>query len=144
MFGEELKIKAESFDSDAKAGLSVFKGSVEIRMGDDELNASTVTIFTDKERKPVKFIAEKDVSFYIKSDNNATYQGRAQKAVFIPKQKEYRFLGDVHLKQLDEKKQIDGEEVIVNTLEGRAIAKGAKKEPVIMIFQLDDEQGGLK
>lgn len=59
----------------------------------------------------------------------------AQKVIYMPNIKEYHFFTDVHLRQIDEKKEIIGEEVILKTIEGTAYAKGAKKEPVIMILK---------
>lgn len=38
------------------------------------------------------------------------------------------------------KKEIIGEEVILKSIEGKAYAKSAKNEPVIMIFELPEEK----
>ena len=45
----------------------------------------------------------------------------------------------MYLKQIDKKKEIIGDEVVLKTIEGKAYAKGAKKEPVIMIFDIKDK-----
>lgn len=138
MAAEQLKIIADAFTANEKAGQSIFEGNVRIKKGSDELNATRLEVYIDSERVPTKYVAEGDASFYIKTDDNSTYQGRAQKVIFLPTKQEYRFYGDVHLMQLDEHKQIDGEEVVVNIKEGTAAARGAKKQPVIMIFNLPD------
>lgn len=137
---EQLKIVADEFRANEKAGYTVFEGNVHIKKGSDELNASKVEVHIDSERTPTKYIAEGAASFFIKAENNSTYQGKAHKVVYLPLKQEYRFFGDVHLKQLDQHKQIDGEEVVVNIKEGTAAAKGAKKQPVIMIFNLPEEK----
>ena len=137
---QELKIKANLFSTDEAKGLSIFDGSVNVLKGSDELNASKVLVYTDKKRKPIKFIATGDVSFNITTKERAHYEGSAQKVIYKPQNKEYRFYGDVHLKQLDEKKEILGDEVILNIVDGKACAKGLKKEPVIMIFDMKDEE----
>ena len=90
-------------------------------------------------RRPTKLIALGDVTFFIRTDTNDTYKGQSKKLVFLPQEKEYRFYTDVYLQQLNNEKVITGDEVIVNTLKGRASAKGAKKKPVIMIFELDEK-----
>lgn len=49
----------------------------------------------------------------------------------------------MHLKQLDEKKEIQGDEVVLKLNDGKAYAKGIVQKPVIMIFDLakeDEEQ----
>ncbi|MCK4974276.1 MAG: lipopolysaccharide transport periplasmic protein LptA [Sulfurimonas sp.] len=140
LYSEELKVKAKLFNADQKTGVSVFEGDVNIVKGSDELNASKVTIYTDSEQRPIKFVAEGDASFYIKTLDGSTYRGKAQKVIYLPNKKEYYFYKDVHLKQINEKKEIIGEEVVLKTTDGKAYAKGAEKEPVIMIFNMPDDK----
>ena len=145
LFSQELKVKAKLFNADQKAGISVFEGDVNIVKGSDELNASKITIHTNSNQEPTKFTAEGNASFYIQTLEGAIYRGKAQKVVYLPQEKEYHFFKDVHLKQINEKKEIIGEEVILKTIEGKAYAKGAEKEPVIMIFNIpEDKKEGKK
>ena len=137
---EQLKIIAKSFEGDEKKGITVFRGDVKIKKGSDELNASTVTVYTNAKRKPTKFIAKGNVSFYIKTENNTEYRGRSEKAIFVPAQKEYHFYKNVHIEQLNEKKEINGEEVVISTVAGKARAKGGNTKPVIMTFEIEDEE----
>jgi len=137
---QELQIKAKLFNSDQKKGVSVFKGDVNIIKGNDELNASRVVIYTDDEQQPKKFVAEGNASFVIQTQDGSKYRGKAQKVVYIPKSKEYYFYGDVYLKQLNEKKEIIGSEVILKTVEGKAYARGKEEKPVIMIFNLPKDK----
>jgi lipopolysaccharide export system protein LptA len=138
LYAEALKIKANSFSSDQNTGISVFKGNVNIVKSNDELNASEVTIFVDKKRNPTKFVAVGNVSFAIETKNGAKYRGVAGRTIYFPKKKEYYFYDNVHLRQLNEKNEILGDEVVLKTIDGKAYAKGLKKEPVIMIFNIDE------
>jgi len=139
-FSQELKIKADSFTSDENKGISVFNGNVNVKKEKDELNATKITIYTDKDRQPTKFVAVGNVSAYIQTKKGSIYKGKAQKVIYFPKQKEYHFFEDVFLQQVDEKKEITGDEVVLKTIEGKAYAKGDKSEPVIMIFKLKDKE----
>ncbi|MCK9472441.1 lipopolysaccharide transport periplasmic protein LptA [Sulfurimonas sp.] len=139
LFSQELKIKANLFNADQKTGISVFEGNVNIVRGKDELNASKVTIYTNEKQEPTKFIAQGNASFHIETLGGALYEGKAQKVIYLPIEKEYHFFKEVHLKQINEKKEIIGEEVILKTIEGKAYAKGAQKEPVIMIFNMSKD-----
>jgi lipopolysaccharide export system protein LptA len=138
LFAQELKIKANSFSADQSKGISIFSGNVFVKRYSDELNASKVTVYTDKKNKPVKFIAVGNVSFKITTDKGSRYSGKAQKVIYMPKKQEYHFFKDVHLKQLDKKKEIIGEKVVLKSKDGKAYAEGIKTEPVIMIFDLGD------
>jgi len=136
----ELQIKANSFNADENTGISIFKGNVKIKKSNDELNASKVTVYTNENKEPTKFVAVGNVSFSIQTKEKAIYKGVAQKAIYIPATKEYHFFKNVHLKQVDDKKEIIGDEVLLNTIEGKAYAKGIESEPVIMIFDIADDK----
>jgi len=137
---QELKIKAKSFDSDQKKGISTFKGNVNIIKENDEINASSVIVYTDREHQPTKFIAEGNVSFSITTLDGAKYKGEAQKTIYLPKTKEYFFYENVHLRQLGEKKEIIGDEVVLKTIDGKAYAKSKSNKPVIMIFDIPEKE----
>ena len=140
LFAQELKIKSNFFSTNQNSGISEFKGDVKITKDADEINASIVTIYSDKDQKPTKFIASGNVSFSIETIDGSVYQGRAQKVVHIPNKKAYYFFKDVYLRQVNENKEIIGEEVVLKTDEGKAYAKGAEKEPVIMIFNIPNKE----
>ena len=137
---EELQVKANNFNANEKTGVSIFEGSVNVIKGSDELNASKVTIYTDKDHQPTKFIAEGNVSFNLHTEDKSVYKGKAGKVIYKPLEKEYHFFKDVHLQQVNEKKEIIGDEVVLKTTEGKAYAKGAKTEPVIMIFNMPTKE----
>jgi len=139
LFSQELKIKAKVFNSDEKTGISIFKGDVHVTKGSDVLNAQKVVIYTDKDHNPTKFVASGDASFKIQTVDGSLYEGKAQKVIYIPSKKIYNFYKNVHLMQVNEKKEIIGEEVILKLIEGKAYAKGAEKEPVIMIFNMPEK-----
>ncbi len=139
LHASELRVKAKSFESDQSKGISTFAGDVNIIKGSDELNASNVTIYTDENNKPIKFIANGDVSFIIKTQTGEKYRGVSQKAIYLPPTKEYFFYTDVHIIQVGEKNEIIGDEVIIKTIEGKAEAKGKDNKPVIMIFDIKEE-----
>jgi lipopolysaccharide export system protein LptA len=146
--GEELKVISDSFKGDQQKGISVFTGNVKISKGRDELNASKLTIYTDKEHKPVKYLAEGDVSFYIVTEMKEIYKGKAQSALYLPNESEYQFNKKVDLFRLDDFRRIKGDKIIVNTVAGHAAAESADHEPVIMVFTLQDKnsthKSGLK
>ncbi|MEA3522488.1 MAG: lipopolysaccharide transport periplasmic protein LptA [Campylobacterota bacterium] len=139
LLGEELKVTANSFEADEKRGISIFSGDVTITKGTDVMRASQVTIHIDENRHPITYIADGNVSFFITTEDNSSYEGKAHNAIFSPDKQEYKFSGDVELNQLNEKKKIVGNEVIVNMLKGTAVAQGMKNRPVIMIFELEDK-----
>ena len=145
LLAEQVKITADAFEGNEKKGITVFSGNVKIKKNRDELNASKVTVFTDKERSPYRYEAEGDVSFYIDlPDNNATYKGDAGKVVYLPLKQEYQFYTDVHLYQLGTNRKVFGDKVMLNAIDGNAKALGKEKTPVIMIFNVKEKDEKIK
>lgn len=144
IFSNELKIKANSFEADQKKGISVFTGDVNIVKDQDEINASKITVYTDSENKPTKYIAKGNVRFHITTQEGAKYSGKSQKVIYKPLTKEYYFYDDVHIRQIGEKNEIIGDEVVIKTVEGKANAKSNTNKPVIMIFDVQEKEEGEK
>ena len=137
---EELKVISDNFKGDQRQGVSVFNGNVKVTKGKDELNASKVTIYTDKENKPTKYLAEGDVTFYIVTEMNEQYKGKSQKAIFLPNENEYQFFTKVDLIRIDDYRRVKGDKVVVNTIHGHASAESANNEPVVMTFTIQDKK----
>ncbi len=137
---EELKVVSENFKGDQQKGISVFTGNVKVTKGQDDLNASKVTIYTDAQRKPVKYVAEGDVSFYIVTELKEIYKGKSQTAVYYPNESEYHFYKKVDLIRIDDFRRVQGDKVVVNTIKGEAVAESTKGEPVIMVFTLEEKE----
>lgn len=142
-FANQLKVVADTFHGNNIKGISVFNGNVKITKGDDELNASNVVIYLNKLHKPTKMIATGAVSFFITTDNNASYKGKAHKVIYLPIQKEYQFFKNVHIWQINNKREIEGDKIVLNILTGQAVANGAKHSPVVMIFDLKNKHKNL-
>lgn len=145
LFAEQVKITADSFSGNEKKGITTFQGNVKIVKGNDELNASKVTVLTDKDRSPYEYKAEGSVSFYIDlPDNNTTYKGDAGKVVYLPLKQEYQFFTNVHLYQIGTNRKVFGDKVLLNAKDGNAKALGKDKTPVIMIFNIEDKKEKTK
>ncbi len=141
---EELKVISDSFKGDQQKGVSVFTGNVKVTKGSDELNATKVTIYTDKENKPTKYFAEGDVSFYILTELGEKYKGKSQTAIYLPNESEYHFYKKVDLIRIDDYRRVKGDKVVVNTIGGNASAESANNEPVVMTFTLEDKKSKQK
>lgn len=144
LHSEELKVISDNFKADQQKGISIFTGNVKVTKGHDELNASKVTIYVDKDRKPVKYLAEGNVSFFIVTEQKEMYKGKSQSAVYLPNESEYQFYKKVDLLRLDDYRRVKGDKVIVNTVVGNAAAESVDNEPVMMIFTIQDKNSTKK
>ncbi|MEA1917127.1 MAG: lipopolysaccharide transport periplasmic protein LptA [Campylobacterota bacterium] len=139
LIGGDLKILSDEYSGNNKKGISTFIGNVRVTLNRDRLSADKIVVLSDKENKPTSLTATGNVSFFVQTDDGSQYEGSASKAVFYPNKKQYNFFKDVKLLQLDNKKEIVGDEISVDLINSTASAKSKTDKPVMMIFDVKDE-----
>ncbi len=144
LFSENLEITSKNFEASEKKLISIFTGDVHVKKGKDRINSQKLIIYFSKDKKPIKYEALKDVTFKISLDNNKTYEGRAQKIIYIPKEMKYIFEKNVFILQKPDMRKIYGEKVILNRVTGKAIVKGNEKRPVKFIFKIEENSTKVK
>jgi len=138
LYAENVEITSKNFEADEKKLISIFTGDVHIKKGKDKIRASKVIVYFDKDRKPIKYEALNNVKFKIVLDLNKTYEGRAQKIVYIPSRLEYIFEKDVYIIQKPDMRKVYGEKIILNRKTGQAVVRGTKDKPVKFIFNIEE------
>ena len=144
LFSENLEITSKNFEASEKKLISIFTGDVHVKKGKDRINSQKLIIYFSKDKKPIKYEALKDVTFKISLDNNKTYEGRAQKIIYIPKEMKYIFEKNVFILQKPDMRKIYGEKVILNRVTGKAIVRGNEKRPVKFIFKIEENSTKVK
>jgi lipopolysaccharide export system protein LptA len=134
VYAEEVKITANSFEIDEKKRISIFKGNVHILKGNDELNASVLSVIFDKKNKPIKYRARGKVSFLLFMKNKTIYSGSSRELIYIPVKQQYKLLKNVIIHEITSSKILRGEKVIVNQINGTLKVLGVNKKPVQMTF----------
>ncbi len=135
---ENVEITADHFEADQLKKITEFSGNVHMKKGNDELNASKVLVFFDKNRKPIRYEAVGKSSFIVYMQNGRYYVGRADRLVYLPKKEVYELYGNVVLKEPLLERTIFGEKVVVEKSTGRARVKGDEKRPVKFIFKVEE------
>ncbi len=135
---ENVEITADHFEADQLKKITEFIGNVHMKKGNDELNASKVLVFFDKNRKPIRYEAVGKSSFIVYMQNGRYYVGRADRLVYLPKKEVYELYGNVVLKEPLLERTIFGEKVVVEKSTGRARVKGDEKRPVKFIFKVEE------
>ena len=137
---KELRIQAAFMQADYKHAKTLFEGSVRIQKGQDEINASRVILQGDANKKAKSITAEGNVSFRVADRGGVLYSGRAQKIIYLPPKREYRFYGDVYLVQDGGEREIRGDAIIFNAQKGSFLAKGDGSSAVAVILDLNETQ----
>lgn len=139
LFGQEtLEITAKKFSSDDKNGITHIQGDVHIKKAKDTLEADEVTIYTDKNRKPLSYEADGNIKFHIFMEDGREIKGHSDKLTYDAKTGEYRLLKNAVVREVGKENTIRGEEIVVNNESGYANVLGSENKPAKFIFNLGD------
>ena len=142
--GEQVQVKAESFEADETKNISIFKGSVHLEKGDDSLKADKVTIYFTKDKRPLRYEATGDVNFKVSVDKKSLYRGKSGKLIYKPSANTYQLFNNVQIEDVRSERKLMGNEITLNLDSGHAKVIGKKKKPVVMTFSVEDEVGEQK
>ena len=138
MYGGNIEITSQKFEANQKELISKFFGKVVVKKGKDLIKADKVFIYFNKNKKPIKIIAQKNVYFTF-INKAKTYRGRAQKVIYYPMKKEYFLSGNVQITELPDNKKIFAQSVVIDLASNNLSIEGNKKKPVKMIFSIEEK-----
>jgi len=135
---QEVEVVAKKFEADQDAHIAKFFEDVVFKRGEDVIESDEAYIFFDKNKKPIKFRAVKNVRFTLHHEGK-TYKGRCEELIYFPKKREYILKKDVFVEQLPDGKKIYAEHVLLSLATGSIDVEGASKKPVKMVFEIEEE-----
>ncbi len=139
MFAENVEITSKHFEADEAKLISKFSGNVKVTKGYDTINSDNLVIYFDKNRKPTKYIATGKARFRLIL-NKKHYAGKANKIIYNPLKKYYRFIGNAFLQDIDTDKKIYGDDITIDQLNGKYDVKSDGNKPVKFIFKVEDKK----
>lgn len=142
---EQVEVTSDNFFADENKFVGEFTGNVNIKKGSDLLTADKVRIFFDKDKNPIKYIANGNakIKALIKEK---TYDGAGNELIYEPKENLYTINGNGFLHEIDSDKKVYGEFIQINQNSGTYSVKSdektnsVEKKPVKFIFQVEDKK----
>lgn len=139
LLADVVDIKADHFYANDINHEAYFEGNARIKQGENEFNASKITVFFNNKKKAEKYIAKGKVTFNL-IENNIHYVGQTDLLTYSPKKSKYLFKGDVILRDLTNNRLIKAESVSLDLKTGLADIKGQAKRPVHFRFEIEDRK----
>ena len=130
-----LEVTSKDFIYKEGSGTAEFIGEVVAKNGETVLHSDKLTVILDKDNEAKKYIATGNVSFNIKdSKKRRDIQGTCNKVTHIPKEDKYILVGNVVLHDMIRKRDVYGDEIVIDNKKGISSAKSNTKKPVKFIF----------
>jgi len=137
LFSQDIEITADRFEASEQQLVSKFLGNVVVKRGRDVLKAGEAYIYFNKDKKPVKIVVSKNVTFDI-SYKEKRYKGRASKIIYYPLKREYLFLGNVEIVELPKNQKIFAQKVYLDLKNNLLKVEGENSKPVKFILKVKE------
>ena len=135
---EKVEISADTFEADEKKMISVLKGHVLLKKGNDTVHATQLTVFFDTKNKPKQYLAEGNINFTINTEKQ-NFEGHAQKLLYNPHTLKYEISGDAFIHEKEQNRKLYGETIMIDRISGKSTIEGSKKKPVKFIFEVKEQ-----
>jgi len=134
---ENLHIVSKKFFYDSKKMTSEFIGDVNATKGNDNILAQKMIIYFNKNKKPIKYIANGSVKFILNLDKNDTYKGRCEKLIYNFLTEDIFLIGNAFIKRLETNESVSGDKIKINRKTKDVEVIGDKK-PVNIIIKVNE------
>lgn len=136
-YGAKVEITSDKFYADENASKVFFMDNVKVIKGKDRLLCDLLVVYFNAKQETKKYNASGNVSFDIYR-NNTHYQGSAKSVEYSVKTTQYTFRGNAIIHDLTSKRELFGEEIILNSKTGKASVKSGDKRPSKFIFEMEN------
>ena len=138
LFAEKIEITSDTMNAINLQKEVHFLGNVKIKQLKNWLHGDKVIVYFNENNETSKYEAIGSVTFEFKKANSF-YKGSAQKVTYFPTKSKYVLTGKAVIDDLINKRHLNGNEILFNTLTGNAKVKGSKKKPVKFIFDMEEK-----
>lgn len=136
LWGEKVQITSDRMKAIDKKKEIHFIGNAKVTQLKDWIHGNEIIIYFDENNETKKYVAKGEVTFEL-HQKDALYKGKADKVTYFPKKSEYILTGKAVIDDLINKRHVNGDEIVLNTLTGDANVKGNRKKPVKFIFDME-------
>lgn len=136
---QTIEVSAINFKGAEKELKATLSDNVSVKSEQGILKCELLVIFYDKNKKPIKYEASKNLNFDIKL-KASHYSGVANKLIYTANDDKYTMLGDVYVKDKITNRDIKADKIIFNAKTGDYMISGkSQNEPVKFKFEMGNK-----
>ena len=138
LYAGQIEVSASHFYADEKKGQNVLSGNVIVRHEKDILRSAKLTILTNENRKPTRYIASGKACFDIVL-NGKNYKGSGGELVYIVAQDTYEINGNAYIEELESGKKLFGDKIVANRKKNLYSITSKQNQPARFVFDLEEK-----
>lgn len=138
-YTQKVDITSTQMEANATKKEIVFLGSAKITQGDSWIVADRIVVYFNDDNKTKSYNAKGSVKFeFIQKKSH--YKGRAKEVLYIPIKQKYIIKGNAVIDDIANKREIKGNEIVLDMATGNANVKGSRRRPVKFIFEVESKR----
>ncbi|MBZ7973386.1 MULTISPECIES: LptA/OstA family protein [Campylobacter] len=131
----KIEVKALNFYSDENKGESILSGDVEVKRGEDILNAGKLIIYTDKNHKPIRYEATQNPKFKINLKGKI-YKGEGDKLIYNVIDDTYEIDGNAYINEPINHQKLCGNKIFIDRKKNIYKIQSKDNKPARFVFDL--------
>ncbi len=139
LYAEKVNVTSTTMTAEDLKKEVHFKGDAKVEQGKSWIHGNEIIVYFDENNDTKKYEAIGNVTFEI-DQVTSFYKGKAEKVTYYPPTSKYILIGKAVVDDLINKRHVNGDEIILDTVTGNANVKGSKKKPVKFIFNTKDKK----
>jgi lipopolysaccharide export system protein LptA len=116
-----------------------FMGNAKVVQGKSWIHGDEIVVYFDENNETKKYEAIGKVTFEFDQEKNF-YKGSADKVIYFPVKSKYILTGHAIVDDIINKRHVNGDEIVLDTVTGNANVKGSKNKPVKFIFNTKEKK----
>jgi len=139
LFAEKVEVTSTSMKAENLKKEVHFIGNAKVKKENDWINADEIIVYFDDSNETKMYKAIGNVTFEFKNEKGH-YKGKSDKITYYPQKSFYVLKGKANVNDVINKRQVKGDEIILNMLTGDSGVKGSNKKPVKFIFTTEESK----
>lgn len=139
LLAEKIEITSDSMKAEDIKKEVHFIGNVKVKQLKNWIHGDKVIVYFDENNETKMYKAIGTVTFEFK-DEKQFYQGSADKVTYFPSKSKYILTGKAIIDDIMNKRHVNGDEIILDTISGNANVQGSREKPVKFIFDVEDSK----
>lgn len=137
-FASQIEVKALNFYADENIGKSILSGNVVVTRNQDVLNTDELIVYTDKNKKAIRYEAIKNAKFKILLKDKI-YKGSGDKFVYDVLKDTYEIVGNAYISELQTNKKLYGDKIIIDRKTNVYRVESKDQKPARFVFDVEQK-----
>jgi len=139
IYAEKVNVTSTTMTAEDLKKEVHFMGNAKVVQGKSWIHGDEIVVYFDENNETKEYEAIGKVTFEFDQEKNF-YRGSADKVTYFPAESKYILTGHAIVDDIINKRHVNGDEIILDTVTGNANVKGSKKKPVKFIFNTKEKK----